>query len=129
MENTIIAVYGTLKEGHGNYHRLLTSSKQIAKNAKTEEQFAMYSSGIPYVVKDEKKTQIVVELYEVDDSTLKRIDRLEGHPNWYKRELTPVIITEDDGTENKINAWIYFMGMSDADKARPSMKFHSDGKY
>ena len=127
MKSTIIAVYGTLKEGRGNHKHYLSNSKQISKNAKTTNKFALYSSGIPFVTKDQDKTQVNVEVYEVDDETLNKVDRLEGHPNWYRRELTPITITKDDGEEEKLDAWLYFMHLSD--KQKQQLKFHEDGNY
>jgi gamma-glutamylaminecyclotransferase len=90
-----IFVYGTLRSGfHNNY--LLMNAKLIGKG-KTKTKMAMFISGIPYVNRSSPEYQIVGEVYSVDDSTLKRLDSLEGHPDWYKREPEPIIM--DDGEE------------------------------
>ena len=101
--NTLVAVYGTLKKSHGNSH-LLKDSLFIGKG-KTEKNFALYRSGIPFVTKTEEVSPIVVEVYSVDESTLSNLDALEGHPNWYVREQTPIIMDEDG---HKLNAYLYF---------------------
>ena len=101
MHKSYVFVYGSLRKGFGN-HRLLENSKFLGYG-KTKEKYSLYADGIPYVVK-EPLTQIKGEIYQVDDETLHRLDQLEGHPEFYKRELIDVI-TEDGKT---IKAWIYF---------------------
>lgn len=99
--NHNIFVYGTLRSGfHNNY--LLDGAKLIGKG-KTKTKMAMFLSGIPYVNRSQEKYQIVGEVYEVDDSTLKRLDRLEEHPDWYKREPEPILM--ENGEE--ITAELY----------------------
>jgi len=95
-------VYGTLKRNFSNYHLLKTS--QYLGTGYTKEKYAMYESGIPFVVKGEPVSHIYGELYEVDDMTLYRLDKLEGHPSWYCREQVE-IMTESEDT---IKAWLYF---------------------
>ena len=55
-----------------------------------------------------KKNQgynVEVELYLVDKKILRRLDILEGHPEWYRRREVSVTIDEIDAP---ITAWIYF---------------------
>lgn len=105
-DSVILAVYGTLKRGHGN-NRLLQSSEFITQGLTTEK-YAMYANGIPYVKEtvpeDVPTTNITVELFKVEMSDLPRIDQLEGHPNWYQRKQ--IDVTGDNGDNYK--AWIYF---------------------
>jgi gamma-glutamylcyclotransferase (GGCT)/AIG2-like uncharacterized protein YtfP len=49
-------------------------------------------------------SQVTGEVYTVNDATLSRLDRLEGHPDAYKREQDEVVL--EDGTE--LIAWLYF---------------------
>ena len=95
-------VYGTLKKGFSNHHLLYWA--EFAGAAKTLEKYSLYESGIPFVFKSESVSHIYGELYKVDELTLKIIDRLEGHPEWYRREEIEVI------TEKEVNvtAWLYF---------------------
>lgn len=76
----MLFVYGTLKRDFGN-HRLLGDS-QFLGEASTEGQ--LYSAGIPYM--KHGPGQVQGEVYIVSDETLRRLDRLEGHPNWYLRQ-------------------------------------------
>lgn len=99
-------VYGTLKRGFGN-NRLMEGSKFISEGT-TVEKYLFYKRGIPFVSKVDNNPNTVNvngELYEVDENQIPAIDRLEGHPNWYRRELID-IKTPDNQT---VQAWIYFM--------------------
>ena len=96
-----LAVYGTLRKGFHN-NSLLKDSEYIG-NGKTVNKYCLRASGIPYLSK-EPKHNVVIDLYKVDKDLLEgRIDSLEGHPRWYKRELIDVSVG------NEIyKAWIYF---------------------
>ena len=102
MKSELLFVYGTLKRGFGNHYYLKDAI--FLGRGRTKERYAMYELSIPYVVKDERVSHIVGEVYEVGRDTLKRIDMLEGHPFAYKRERVVVVL--EDGTE--VSAWLYF---------------------
>lgn len=86
---TTVAVYGTLKSNYGN-NVLLAAADHAADG--TISGHRLYQSGIPYVVQDDTSPyDIQVEVYNVTDAELASLDRLEGHPEWYKREITPVL--------------------------------------
>lgn len=81
---TRIFVYGSLMAGFGN-NKLLDTAKFIGEGL-TSQTYTMISLGsFPGVLKG-GSTSIKGEVYEVDFYTLHRLDQLEGHPNWYKRE-------------------------------------------
>lgn len=101
-----VAVYGSLRQGMGN-HRLLENSKFLGKDKL--DGFIMYSlGGFPCIrtVFPEGNT-ITVEVYEVDDATFERLDRLEGYPSFYDRKKV--------GTQYG-EAWIYTI---EREKSRP----------
>lgn len=99
-----VFVYGTLRKGYGN-HRVMPSTAKFIGNGKTVGMFRLTASGIPFVSKSQALHQVTGEMYEVTDSALTGpLDRLESHPSWYKRELTPVEL--EDGTIE--DAWLYF---------------------
>jgi len=99
---TTLFVYGTLRKGLGN-HYFLDRSKFLGM-AKTKKRYALYGSGVPFLSRAGSMTQVTGEVYAIDDATLSRLDRLEGHPDAYKREQAEVVL--EDGTE--LIAWIYF---------------------
>lgn len=100
MKN-IVFVYGTLRKNLG-WNHLLKNSEFIGEGI-SQEKYSMYADSIPYVVESEKYVSITGEVYLVDDSTLKILDQLEGHPNWYKRKEIPISINN-----SLMNCWIYF---------------------
>lgn len=86
-----VFVYGSLKQGFGN-HRLLKSSTLVGKAETVERSFQMYSLGaFPGVVWSDRNVATVKgELYRVDSDTLDNLDRLEGHPTFYRRYVVSV---------------------------------------
>lgn len=88
MNKNLLAVYGTLKRGHGN-NRLLRNAKFLGET-KTKPEFTMFSCGGFPTLNKNGNTEITVEIFEVDDDTLQSVYSLEGyhgkrdHPsNWY----------------------------------------------
>lgn len=105
-----IFVYGTLKKNHGNHRYYLEDAKFLG-HAITVDKYTMYSRGIPFVTKD-PFVQIHGEVYEITEDQLRPIDSLEGHPQWYKRELISVQLE----TGEIIEAWIYLNNLSEENK-------------
>ena len=101
---TRIAVYGTLKKGyHNNY--ILGNAKFVGCG-NLSDRYPLEVKGLPYLYNDKGVGEFVeVEVYDVDDQLLSRVDQLEGHPNWYKREK--VLVDMDDWS--KTTAWVYFL--------------------
>jgi len=98
----LVFVYGTLRNGHSN-HQLLKDAHCYGVGS-TEASYTMYLiSGYPYVTSTETRYPIVGELYAVDDETLNTLDRVEGHPRYYERRETTVIVGNDHHV-----AWMYF---------------------
>lgn len=107
-KNNLVAVYGTLKIGRGN-HGLLSNSIYMG-TARTKDLMRLCVVSLPYLVRGESEEgkNVLVELYYVDDSTLASLDRLEGHPVYYKREkmkFTP----EESIFSNEVEAWVYMV--------------------
>ena len=92
-----VFVYGTLKRGCYN-HSWLQSAKGYPAIAKQIELYA----GPHYPFAMRGRGQARGEVYEVNEAILKKLDDLEGHPHYYHRELTSVIVDS-----KAIEAWIY----------------------
>jgi gamma-glutamylcyclotransferase (GGCT)/AIG2-like uncharacterized protein YtfP len=69
----------------------------------------MYSLGSFPCITHEPTAPVIVEVYEVNDYTLQRLDNLEGHPKFYRRDLVDILCLNDDGGGETIVAWIYFI--------------------
>jgi len=97
--NIKVFVYGSLKQGFGNHNYHLDNSDFLGKS-ETLPQYSLFSLGAyPGVIKG-GITAVQGELYGVNAEGLQRLDRLEGHPNYYHREK----IETSEG-----EAWIYLL--------------------
>lgn len=96
-------VYGLLRKGYGLNSVHLGEEVYLGR-AKTKKKYALYSHGLPYVIKDEHISPISGELYLIKKEKLADIDKVEGHPHMYKREQVDVITKEG----NEYKAWLYF---------------------
>ena len=101
---SFMAVYGTLKLKHSNYYSYLTQSEYVG-SAETVDKYPLIVDGLPYLLsKKGVGHNVDVDVFLVDKDTMIDVDMLEGHPNWYKRQKTPVRLF----TGEIVEAWIYF---------------------
>ncbi|MDW7731893.1 MAG: gamma-glutamylcyclotransferase family protein [Methanolobus sp.] len=78
-----IFVYGSLKKGFSNHHRMERS--EFICSTRTLEEFAMADLNMfPGVIRDKKISCIHGEVYDLNTNTLRQIDMYEGE--WYSRE-------------------------------------------
>ncbi|CAL1598513.1 unnamed protein product [Knipowitschia caucasica] len=96
-----VFVYGTLKKGQPNYHRMFLSSNgktEFLGTAKTVEKFSLVIAGvynIPYLLNlPGQGNQIHGEIYKVDEQMLKFLDDFEGVPTHYQRTLKKLEVKE-----------------------------------
>ncbi len=103
LQDNLVAVYGTLKKGYNNYFSYLKTSSFLG-SGKTQERYPLVINGLPYLVDQKGKGHNVeVDVFKVNDSVLDRLDRLEGHPVWYKRKQVPVKVNG-----KLVKCWVYF---------------------
>jgi len=85
---------------------LLPTTNTNPPEACPSEKYAMlYQDGIPYATRNEAVSRIQGEVYSVDDDTLKDLDSLEQHPEWYCRGQDEVVL---GGGSSTVKAWLYF---------------------
>jgi len=99
---TKVLVYGSLKKGFGNHH-ILENARFLGKAVTSPEFTMLHLGGFPGIVRG-GETAITGEVYEVDAATLRRLDRLEGHPNFYRRDV--IAVTMEDGTEASTEGYL-----------------------
>lgn len=103
IERNYVAVYGTLKKGNGNYYHYLSESTFVG-HGKTKDKYPLIIDGLPYLIKDKGFGHNVnVDVFRVGDGVLSRLDMLEGHPNWYKREKVDIVVSG-----KTYSCWVYF---------------------
>jgi len=94
-----VAVYGTLRGGCPNSY-LLAESEKVGESVM--HGYELRSNGFyPYACINVEST-IVVEVYEVSEKTLERLDMLEGTPHHYIRVSESLILNSMPD-----KAWIY----------------------
>jgi gamma-glutamylcyclotransferase (GGCT)/AIG2-like uncharacterized protein YtfP len=76
-------VYGTLLSGEGNHGRLGPS--RLLGVRRTEPRYTLVNLGAFPAMLNRGTTSVTGEVYEVDDAILAAVDRLEGHPGFYRR--------------------------------------------
>jgi gamma-glutamylcyclotransferase (GGCT)/AIG2-like uncharacterized protein YtfP len=97
-----LLTHGALMKGFSN-HYLLKWVERVGA-AKTLKNYYISESGITSLFGGEAVSRIYAELYRVDELTLEIADRLEGHPEWYRREKIQIVT--DLG--NNLTGWLYF---------------------
>ena len=104
LQQNLVAVYGTLKKGHNNYYNYLTDSKFVASGT-TKDKYPLIINRLPFMVDEVGHGHNVhVDVFKVCEETLDRLDRLEGHPNWYRRKQIEIVTKK--GTT--LTCWLYF---------------------
>lgn len=103
MSNNLIFVYGSLKKGFDNSHKL-ADSKYLG-NAETANKYSLYCSyyNYPALIENESERCVLGELYSCTDAKLAELDKFEGTPDLFYRKHIPVLFNA-----GVIYAWVYF---------------------
>jgi len=88
-----VFVYGTLMQEEPNHSYL--KDAEFVRRTRTGPGFALIKLHYYPAMIKAGNTKVEGEVYLVDDKTLRRLDCIEQHPNFYRRET----ITLDDGEE------------------------------
>ena len=78
MKKYLVGVYGSLRKSMSNYQYYLSSS-EYKGTFSTEPEYTLHSLSYYPGLKLDGNTSIVMEVYEVDEETLKNLNRLEGY--------------------------------------------------
>jgi len=121
LQTNLVAVYGTLKKYESNYYSYLYGS-QFVGSGLSKDKYPLIVKGLPYLINQQGVGHNVeMDIFRVSDTVLANLDRLEGHPRWYKREQIPV--TYNNKT---YKCWVYFnlMETADGQKLHKTYKGH-----
>lgn len=88
----LIFVYGTLRAGYGNFRYYLEGNADRLEDGLTLPEYTMLNMGMYPGVVEGGDTPIIGEVYSVEDFVLAQLDRLEGHPTFYRR--TPIVLQD-----------------------------------
>lgn len=107
-----LCVYGTLKRDY-SAHRLLGAS--VFEGTTFILGYEMISlGGFPGAFKSSDLQQAVyVEVYNVDKTAFLTLDRYEGHPTFFKRELVKTVYGD---------AWMYILPAEEKYTSIPRIK-------
>ena len=78
MKKHLVAVYGSLRKKQSNYEYHLSNSTYKGTFT-TEPEYTLHSLSYYPGLKLNGNTSVVMEVYEVDEETLKTLNRLEGY--------------------------------------------------
>jgi gamma-glutamylcyclotransferase (GGCT)/AIG2-like uncharacterized protein YtfP len=98
IQEVLVAVYGSLRKGMGN-HRVLERNDAQLLSTERVKGFKMFSLGAyPFICHGDG--EITIEVYSVPITGMVDLDRLEGYPSFYDREMIET---------SKGKAWVYFI--------------------
>jgi len=104
LQEHLVAVYGTLKKGHGNYYNYLTTSKRVGSGT-TKDKYPLVIKGLPYMIEERGHGyNVEVDIFKVSDEVLAKLDRLEQHPTWYRRKKIDIVTSKG----KTLSCWLYF---------------------
>lgn len=111
-----VFVYGTLKQGYGN-HSALEGATFLGRATVTAPVRLVDLGWYPGLVRtrDEVRTTVGGEVYEIDNDTLATLDLIEGHPSFYCRERLP--------TSLGLSAWTYLLPEGYSERAAVATPF------
>lgn len=123
VERLPFFVYGTLRQGQGNFRWSLEGRTSNITSARLHEHTMYSNGGFPYAVPGAEGDVVVGEVMYVHDhfyeQVLDALDTLEGFTetgdpkNLYERERH--FVTLEDGTQEQV--WAYIMA--------PNLSYHS----
>jgi gamma-glutamylcyclotransferase (GGCT)/AIG2-like uncharacterized protein YtfP len=114
-----VFVYGTLKKGYRN-HRLLEGSNYIGEGKISG--YDLYDLGsFPGIIRG--KGEVVGEIYEIDQETLKRVDMLESEGQLYSR--VPVEVSQN-GKMVKAATYVFNRSVNNAHRIEKEWRNNYD---
>lgn len=121
----LLFVYGTLKRGHGN-NPLLRTSTFMGEAISADKNYVLEGLHLIDLPKGHDIAPVKGDLYQVDaHGTWLRLDRLEGHPRIWRREIRP-FITE---AGKRVDAWVYVYQMAEVPNRPENLPRNDAGQW
>lgn len=87
-KHQLVFVYGTLKRGFHNHWLMRQICAEFVSEARTADAFPLVVRGLPYLLDlPGEGYRVEGEIYRVSEPGFQLLDRLERHPDWYRRRL------------------------------------------
>lgn len=94
----LVFVYGTLKRGYANQWVMAQANGRFIGNALVHGFACVNTPWYPYAIK-KLNAKIKGEVFEIEEENLIKLDKLEGYPSHYNREITKTEFGD---------CWIYY---------------------
>ena len=99
-----IFVYGTLQRRYHNNGVMIEAGGKFIDEGWTINKYPLFKNTIPFLHHIEGQGhQVSGEIFDVSEHRIGIVDRLEGHPNWYKR--LPIQVTGSDDVIHDVQAY------------------------
>ena len=107
IDPDLLFVYGTLKRGLGNHRVMRDAGGEFIATVRTEDPLPLVIDRLPYLLDlPGRGHRVEGELYRVESAEgWAHLDRLEGHPNFYRRSVIAVVAESGE----RHSAWAYFV--------------------
>lgn len=125
-DSDLFFVYGTLLRGFGNHGIMRKIGGCFLGEAVSVTAFPLVVTDLPYLLdRAGEGFRVEGELYRIPVAGWKTLDRLEGHPHFYRRRIE----TFELGGGGTVAAWVYFLARKDIDLrgVKPIPKFTDAG--
>ncbi len=109
--DTMVGVYGNLSDGAVLNKELLKKNDFVAKGETELKHRLCYIGNMPFLLHGDgaasgepRGETLEMDIYEVNDNTLEKLDIIHHHPGFYERKLTQF----ESFAEGTLFAWVYY---------------------
>lgn len=105
MKKIYVFTYGSLKKGYHNHQWMKDINAKFVGSGISNSEFELYSVDDSYPAIVKGHSRILGEVYQINASDVRHLDRLEGYPDLYNRRFCKVLLSNG----STVNALVYFM--------------------
>jgi gamma-glutamylcyclotransferase (GGCT)/AIG2-like uncharacterized protein YtfP len=114
-ERFLVFVYGSLMKGYRNHRLLEAGNARYLGRAATSPRYTLVDLMVFPGLLEVGRTRVRGEVYEVDVPTLANLDRLEGHPRFYRRQHVSLAQSSRQlrREHHRAKVWAYFLSVEE----------------